>query len=151
MIIKTIGIEKFDYMVEINELNEEISKLRADVDTILAIQKHIIEANSSLMRSFILREIFGIGKGVRIKKSRIKIYLAINGELTVNEIADSLGMHLPNVSREITPLKEAGLIEIAKEETRGIIYSKTYLDSLVNLSGKIGEKSKMTIEKFLRK
>ncbi|MBD3191709.1 MAG: hypothetical protein GF308_13760 [Candidatus Heimdallarchaeota archaeon] len=138
-------------MAEMNKLDEEVSQLRTEIDTILAIQKHIIKANSSLLRSFILREIFGIGKGVRIKKSRIKIYLAINGELTVNEVADSLGMHLPNVSREITPLKEAGLIEIAQEETRGIIYSKTYLDSFLNLSGKIGEKSKMTIEKFLRK
>ncbi len=45
---------------------------------------------------------------------RRKIYNFCDGELTVNEIAKKIGQKLPNVSTEITLLKDSGLITIKK-------------------------------------
>ena len=45
---------------------------------------------------------------------RRKIYNFCDGELTINEIAKKIGQKLPNVSTEITLLKDSGLITIKK-------------------------------------
>ena len=134
----------------IKDIQNELKQLKWSLDTLFAIQSKVIQANESLITSFILKNCFGIGKGARIKKTRIKVYLAIDGKRTVNDISEVTGTLLPNVSREITPLKEEGLIEVATEDPKGIIYQKTFLDELLDLSAKIGAGSKESLEQFLQ-
>src|SRR4029079_4608188 len=47
--------------------------------------------------------------------------LAAEEELAIGELAGLLGESQPNVSRHLTPLKQAGLVLVRREETRGLV------------------------------
>ncbi len=47
--------------------------------------------------------------------------LAVEEELAIGELAGLLGESQPNVSRHLTPLKQAGLVSIRREGTRGFV------------------------------
>ena len=67
-------------------------------------------------------------------KRRAEVYLTIDGNLSVSEIAEKLEMKVPNVSRHITPLKDEALIEIKNIKDGEYIYKKTELEKIFKLS-----------------
>lgn len=66
-------------------------------------------------------------------KERVNVFLNINGEKPVNQIAKNLGMKLPNVSRRITELLDEGLVKIEKITKQGYIYEKAEKVRILNL------------------
>lgn len=73
-------------------------------------------------------------------KNRVKVFLAIDGEKTVEKIASELGMKAPNVSRRITELRDEGLINIKKISKKGYIYEKTEKVRILGLEKKLSKK-----------
>jgi predicted transcriptional regulator len=73
-------------------------------------------------------------------KNRVKVFLAIDGEKTVEKIAIELGMKAPNVSRRITELRNEGLINIKKITKKGYIYEKTEKVRILGLEKKLSKK-----------
>src|SRR5512141_675381 len=47
--------------------------------------------------------------------------LTAEEELAIGELADLLGESQPNVSRHVTPLKQAGLVAVRKQGTRALV------------------------------
>ncbi|MDB4947293.1 MAG: Transcriptional regulator, ArsR family / Methyltransferase fusion, partial [Labilithrix sp.] len=47
--------------------------------------------------------------------------LAAEDELAIGELAGLLGESQPNVSRHLTPLKQAGLVLVRREGTRALV------------------------------
>jgi predicted transcriptional regulator len=58
-------------------------------------------------------------------KDRVNVFLAIDGNKTVDQVAKELNMKEPNVSRRITELRDEGLVNIKKITKNGYIYEKT--------------------------
>jgi predicted transcriptional regulator len=66
-------------------------------------------------------------------RERVNVFLNIDGEKTVNQIAQNMQMKPPNVSRRITELQDEGLVEIKKFTRQGYIYEKTEKVRILNL------------------
>jgi len=58
-----------------------------------------------------------LGEPVRLRL----LALAAAEELAVGELASLLGESQPNISRHLTPLKQAGLVLVRREGTRGLV------------------------------
>ena len=68
------------------------------------------------------------------RKRRVQVYLAANGERSVQKIAELLKMKRPNVSKELTFLQKEGLLEVT-ENMRGETYwSKKPIDKTIRIS-----------------
>jgi DNA-binding transcriptional ArsR family regulator len=73
-------------------------------------------------------------------KERVRVFLNIDGETTVEQIANSIGIATPNVSRRITELKDEGLISIRKIVKSGYIYEKTEKVKILSLEKELRKK-----------
>jgi DNA-binding transcriptional ArsR family regulator len=65
---------------------------------------------------------------------RAQVYLAANGERSVDSIAKLLNMKQPNVSRELTFLQNEGLLEISESDRGETYYCKKPIDRTIRIS-----------------
>ena len=75
-----------------------------------------------------VKEIFGSSK------RRAQVYLAANGQRSVQEIAAHLGMKSPNVSSELTELGREGVLEVVDTHGNQNIWAKKPLDKTLRIS-----------------
>jgi hypothetical protein len=78
----------------------------------------IDETNAFALRAEAEKHQKTVGKIFGRSKRRAQIYLAADGTRGVAEIAQHLGIKLPNVSPELRILKEEGLLEIVDASGR---------------------------------
>lgn len=123
-------------MPETEDLFEEVKKIRW--------HQEVIDSNIELLtrahRKEILEDImhfFGNVPGRRKAANRARIFLAIDGNRTVGQIADDLGLPISYVSREITKLKSMSLIEVKEAGREGIIYKKGNVNRILRISQKL--------------
>ena|SRR2546428_3404429 len=77
-------------------------------------------------------------------KDRIRVFLVIDGERTVNELVKKLKPMLqPNVSTRITELLHEDLIYVKKTTTQGKIYDKTNKVKILNIEKELRSKFKI--------
>lgn len=67
-------------------------------------------------------------------KRKAQVYLAANGERSVNEIATHLGMRNPNVSKELSDLQSEGLVDIFYQDGGSTYWGKKALDRSLRIS-----------------
>jgi predicted transcriptional regulator len=85
-------------------------------------------------------------------KDRVNVFLAIDGNKTVDQVAKELNMKGPNVSRRITELRDEGLVNIKKITKNGYVYEKTEKVRVLGIEKVIAKKapeidsSKITID-----
>ena len=85
-----------------------------------------------------VRKIFGKSK------RRVQVYLAANGERTVQEIAQLIEMKQPNVSRELTKLQEEGLLEVFEKDGGETYWGKKPIDRTIRISHLLQSEFKLT-------
>lgn len=96
---------------DIREIKWRVEGSEKSIDLLVrANRKQIIED---------LLEFFGRSE------ERVRVFLAIDGEKTVDAIAKSLNIRQPHVSRRITELKDEGLVGIKRTTREGIVYDRT--------------------------
>jgi hypothetical protein len=114
-------------LVESKELHQKIDEIRQRVESMDNFMPWLVRPQAKQIRELMLEYFMK-------HKAAARVYLAIDGDRNVNQIADDLKMKGPNVSREITILsEEMGLIE-RKVFERGIIYQRTKIDKVIGLS-----------------
>lgn len=64
----------------------------------------------------------------------VQVYLAVNGERSVQNIAELLTMIPSNVSRELTSLQKEGLLEVSEKEGGETFYCKKPIDQTIRIS-----------------
>jgi DNA-binding transcriptional ArsR family regulator len=63
------------------------------------------------------------------------VYLAVDGEHSVGEIAQLLDMKMPNISRDLTKCAEEGLIERIQDAPKGgFVWKKKRIDKVLHIS-----------------
>ena len=67
-------------------------------------------------------------------KRRVQVYLAANGERSVQNIAELLNMKSSNVSRELTSLQQEGLLEVSQNEGGETYWCKKPIDQTIRIS-----------------
>jgi len=123
-------------MVDSEDVAEDIRKIRWHQE---AIDKNI-ELLTRAHRKEILEEIMNFFGNVPRKKkaiNRARIFLAIDGNRTVSDLADYLKLPISYISQEITKLKGMSLIEVKKVSKKGIVYKKTRANSILRISAKL--------------
>lgn len=119
-------------MVE-DTVAQDIREIKWHQEAIDSSMELLIKAHGEQIEKEIM-EFFGRSK------RRAEIYLECNGNSSVTAIANKLQMKLPNVSTELTKLKEEGLIKIKKMTDEGYIYQKSKVDKILRISKKLKEK-----------
>ncbi|MCK4443483.1 MAG: MarR family transcriptional regulator [Thermoplasmata archaeon] len=120
-------------MVESEEVARDIREIRWHQEAIDSSMELLIKAN----RDAILSEIMAFfGKSRR----RAQVFLAVDGQRTVEDITQMLAMKKPNVSAQLTGLKEEGLIEIKRITKSGYVYKKRRVDKILGISKKLKNK-----------
>lgn len=117
-------------MVESKEVALDIREIKWHQEAIDSSMELLIKAN----RGPILAEIMGF---FGTAKRRVQVFLAVDGKRTVGDVAQLLDMQPNNVSRELTRLKEEGLIEIRRIRQEGYIYKKRRVDRILGISRKL--------------
>ena len=121
-------------MIESNEVARDIREIKWHQEAIDSSMELLIKANREAILEEIM-EFFGRSK------RRAEVYLAINGKRTVSDIVDLLVMKSPNVSIELSKLKEEGLIEIKEITPDGTyIYRKRRVDKILGISKRLRKK-----------
>lgn len=123
-------------MVDSEDVAEDIRKIRWHQET---IDKNI-ELLTRAHRKEILEEIMNFFGNVPRKKkaiNRARIYLAIDGNRTVSDLANYLNLAISYISQEITKLKGMSLIEVKRVSKEGIVYKKTRANSILRISVKL--------------
>lgn len=115
-------------MSESPEVAEDVQDIKNKVDSIESFQAFQLRAQ----KSEILKEIIDFF-GNSSKKA--EIYLAVDGEKSVSEIAESLDSDTGNVSRHLSSLE--GLIEVKEVFDGNKIYKKKKQARVLDLSGKL--------------
>ena len=72
---------------------------------------------------------------------RIEVFLAIDGKLSVGQLAGRLDMRRPNVSIELKNLLDAGLIEVDEAVTESNIYRRKATLDMIGVTTAIAEYS----------
>jgi DNA-binding transcriptional ArsR family regulator len=104
---------------DIREIKHRVEGIEKSVDLLVRANRKDIIAD--LMNFF--------GKS----RERVKVFLEVDGERTVGQIAKVLQMEAQNVSRRITELFEEGLIKVKKITKAGKIYEKTEKVQILDL------------------
>jgi len=123
-------------MPETEDMFEEVKKIRWHQEAIDSNIELITRAHGKEILREIM-EFFGNVPGKKKAINRARIFLAIDGKRSVGKIADDLKLKLPNVSTEITKLKDMGLIEVKDVTKEGIIYKKRKVDALLRISQRL--------------
>lgn len=90
-----------------------------------------------------VRKIFG--KSLR----RVQVYLAANGERSVQDIAVLLNMKQPNVSRELTKLQQEGILEVFEKDGGETYWGKKSIDRTIRISNLLQKEFYLTKDGLL--
>lgn len=113
-------------MTESKELHEKVDKILQRVESMDNFMPWLIRPQAKEIREEIVLSLQKQG-------AVTKVFLEIDGEKTVSDIAKELGMKPPNVSREVTKLTNMGLVE-QKSVGSTTIYQKTKIDKIIGLT-----------------
>ena len=120
--------------MESDEVAKDIREIKWHQEAIDSSMELLIKANRDAILSEIMK-FFGRSK------RRAEVFLAVDGKRTVEDIAELLSMKGPNVSRELTKLKEEGMIEIKRITKEGYyVYKKRRVDKILGISQKLRRK-----------
>ena len=121
-------------MSEIDIIMNDVREIKWHQESIDGSLKLLLRANKEKILPGLIK-VFGRSK------RRAEIYLAIDGKISVSEIAIRLGMKISNVSSEITIIKNEALVEIKNiSNNNEYIYKKTELEKIFKISSELKRK-----------
>ena len=118
-------------MSESEELHNKVDKILKKVESIDNFMPWLVRPNSPQLKKELLTFF-------KKRKTSARVYLVIDGVKTVGEVATSLNMKQPNVSREIKLLNGFGLIEAVIDGSNSI-YKKNKIDNVLGLSNELSK------------
>ncbi len=116
-----------------NDILERLIRIDNRTDSIQHNLAWLVRANEPQLKEKLIE---AFGSSIR----KVQVYLCLDGDKNVNDIATLLDMKRPNVSIELAWLKKRGLIDVAELSNVGTIYRKTVFDSIIRLSEALQEK-----------
>jgi len=115
-------------------LERDVKQIRYKVEALDASVDLLLRANRSEITKDLM-DFFGKSK------DRIKVFLAVDGEKTVNALVESLKPMLRNnASARLTELAGEGLIHVKKSTKHGKVYDKTEKVRILNLEKHLKKK-----------
>ncbi len=121
------------------QILSRLAQIQHKVDSLEQTTAFALRADSDKHLGSVMK-IFGKGK------NRAKIYLAVNGDRSVQQIAELLSIKPQNVSPALKILREEGLIEMRDSQGNSDIYAKTPLDRTLQITKKLTGEFQLTSE-----
>jgi Bacterial regulatory protein, arsR family len=109
------------------QILNRLAKIEHKVDSIEQTNAFALRADSD-------RHFAEVMKIFKNSKRRAQVYLAADGSRSVGEIADHLGMKVPNVSPDLRRLMEEGLLELAGTRGNADIWGRKPIDRTLRIS-----------------
>ncbi len=110
---------------DVREIKYKVEAIEKSVDLLVrANRREIIE---DLMAFF--------GKS----RERVNVFVATDGEKSVNQIAEEIKVKPQNVSRRLTELEREGLIRLKRTDGSSKVYEKTEKVAILNLEKVLGK------------
>jgi biotin operon repressor len=109
------------------QILSRLAKIQHKVDSLEQTQAFALRADAERH--------FASAKAIfKNSKRRAQVYLAANGQRSVQEIGQHLNMQRQNVGPELKVLREEGLLEIIDEVGGRDVWAKTPIDRSVRIS-----------------
>jgi DNA-binding transcriptional ArsR family regulator len=109
------------------QILRRLANIEHKIDSLEQTNAFVLRADAE--RHFdTVKKIFG--RSIRCAQ----VYLAANGQRSVQDIAELLGMKPPNVSRELEKLRKEGLIEVIEQEGGKTYWGKKPIDRTIRIS-----------------
>jgi len=109
------------------QILRRLANIEHKIDSLEQTQAFALRADAE--RHFeTVKKIFGASS------RRAQVYIAANGQRSVQDIADVLRAVPPNVSRELARLKQEGLVEVVEQEGGKTYWGKKSIDRTVRIS-----------------
>lgn len=109
------------------QILRRLSNIEHKVDSLEQTTAFSLRANEEKHQQSV-KKIFGKSR------RRMQVYLAANGQQSVQDIAELLKMKLSNVSRELSFLQEEGLLEVMEKEGGMTYWGKKPIDRTIRIS-----------------
>lgn len=109
------------------EVRKRLTRIEQKSDAMNDCLTWLVRANAERLLPKLLAD-FGGGE------RRIGVYLALDGQRSVDAVAKHLGMKAYNVSIELNWLKERSLVRVKETSRLGKIYVKEDFDGIVELT-----------------
>jgi DNA-binding transcriptional ArsR family regulator len=109
------------------QILRRLSNIEHKVDSLEQTTAFSLRANEEKHQQSV-KKIFGKSR------RRMQVYLAANGQRSVQDIAELLKMKLSNVSRELSFLQEEGLLEVMEKEGGMTYWGKKPIDRTIRIS-----------------
>lgn len=119
------------------QILNRLANLQHKVDSIEQTNAFVLRADADKHLESV-RKVFGTSE------RKAQVYLAADGNRTVNDIADYLGMIRQNVGTALRNLSDEGLLEIAETDGGSHFYAKTPLDRTIRISRYLCEAYNLT-------
>lgn len=119
------------------QILSRLANIQNKVDSIEQTNAFVLRADAEKHRESV-RKVFGTSKRT------VQVYLAADGDRTVNDIAAHLGMKSPNVSAALKKLREEELLEVIDTDGGAHFYAKTLLDRTIRISPFLCKEYKLT-------
>jgi biotin operon repressor len=109
------------------QILSRLSKIEHKVDS-------IEQTNAFALRAEAGKHLAEVKKIFRNSSRKAQVYLAANGDRSVQDLAKHLGVPRQNLSPLLKHLSEEGLLEIVDSEGRGDIWAKKSVDRSVRIT-----------------
>ena len=117
--------------------DKDVKEIRWRVEGIESSVDLLVRANRKEILQDLMENFFGKSK------ERVKVFLEVDGQKSVEEITKSLNIQGPNVSRRLSELKDEGLIELRTISDGRYIYATTKKVHILNLESKLRKEFRM--------
>lgn len=134
-----MGRDKKDTTDRDQQILSRLAHLQHKVDS-------IEQTNAFALRADADKHLESIRQVFKSSKRKAQIYLAADGNRSVGDIAKYLGLKQQNVSRELSKLKDEGILEIGGSEGNTLYYTKTPLDRTIRISRFLADEFGLTRE-----
>ncbi len=129
--------KKSDTVDRDQQILNRLANLQHKVDS-------IEQTNAFALRADADKHLESVQKIFGNSERKAQVYLAADGNRTVNDIADFLRMKRQNVGTALRKLTDEGLLEIAETDGGAHFYAKTPLDRTVRISRYLCDKYGLT-------
>lgn len=122
-----MGKEKPQSLDRDQQILNRLARIEHKVDSLEQTTAFALRADEE-------RHFESVKKIFKRSERKAQVYLAANGERSVNEIATHLGIPYQNVSRVLAALQSEGLVEVFEADGGATYWGKTPLDKTLRIT-----------------
>lgn len=125
-------------MADSDDIYREVMIIKKDVEAVKHQTSWILRSHAESVAGH-WQDVFGLTPGKRRHYSKMRVYLAVNGKRTVNEIATVAEVHRQDAGQWLKEMETHELVELLPVSKTIKTYQKTPADFALGISRSLEE------------